>query len=134
MVITKIQIWQRLNDMGVSKTLTEVETALSEVDTESIFNTERAKYKIEVWDKVSPINGISASKILERTDIPEGGEIYLIYINNQLVYLQPHDPFQAGLVPLTSENVLDIANQHIDQLAWQAANEKIFETVLEKLV
>jgi len=134
MVITKIQIWQRLNDMGVSKTLTEVETALSEVDTESIFNTERAKYKIEVWDKVSPINGISASKILERTDIPEGGEIYLIYINNQLVYLQPHDPFQAGLVPLTSENVLDIANRHIDQLAWQAANEKIFETVLEKLV
>ena len=134
MVITKIQIWQRLNDMGVSKTLTEVETALSEVDTESIFNTERAKYKIEVWDKVSPINGISASKILERTDIPEGGEIYLIYINNQLVYLQPHDPFQAGLVPLTSENVLNIANRHIDQLAWQAANEKIFETVLEKLV
>jgi len=134
MVITKIQIWQRLNDMGVSKTLTEVETALSEVDTESIFNTERAKYKIEVWDKVSPINGISASKILERTDIPEGGEIYLIYINNQLVYLQPHDPFQAGLVPLTSENVLDIANQHIDQLAWQAANEKIFEIILEKLV
>jgi len=134
MVITKIQIWQRLNDMGISKTLSEVETALSEVDTESIFNTERAKYKIEVWDKVSPINGISASKVLERADISEGNEIYLIYINNQLVYLQPHDPFQAGLVPLTSENVLDIANQHIDQLAWQAANEKIFETVLEKLV
>jgi len=134
MVITKIQIWQRLKDMGVSKTLTEVETALSEVDTESIFNTERAKYKIEVWDKVSPINGISASKVLERADISEGSEIYLIYINNQLVYLQPHDPFQAGLVPLTSENVLDIANRHIDQLAWQAANEKIFETVLEKLV
>ena len=134
MVITKIQIWQRLNDMGISKTLREVETALSEVDTESIFNTERAKYKIEVWDKVSPINGISASKVLERADISEGNEIYLIYINNQLVYLQPHDPFQAGLVPLTSENVLDIANRHIDQLAWQAANEKIFETVLEKLV
>jgi len=134
MVITKIQIWQRLNDMGVSKTLTEVETALSEVDTEAIFNAEKAKYRIEVWDKVSPINGVSASKILERTDIPEGGEVYLIYVNGQLVYLQPHDPFQAGLVALTSENVLDIANQHVDELAWQAANEKIFEAVLEKLV
>lgn len=133
-MLTKLQVWKRLNEMGVSKTLTKIEAALSQVDQQAVFDQERRRFKIEVWDKVSPINGVPAEKILTREDMLSSGEIYLIYIDGQLRYLQPHEPFQAGIVPMTKDNVLQIANQHVDQLAWQAADEKIFEMVLEKLL
>ena len=133
-MIDKIQVWQRLNQMGVSKTLTEIDTALSQVDQQAVFTQERNRFRIEIWDKVTPINGVPAEKIIARDDVPDDGEVYLIYVDGQLRFLQPHDPFQAGIVPMTKDTVEQIANQHIDQLAWQVADEKIFNMVLEKLL
>lgn len=133
-MLTAIQIWQRLTQMGLQKSLSDINTALTQVDQQAIFSQERARYTVEVWDKQSPINGVPAEQILQRQDLPEGGEVYLIYVDGRLLYLQPHDPFQAGIVPMTKENVLEIANKHVDQLAWQVADEKIFEAVLEKLL
>jgi hypothetical protein len=133
-MLTKVQIWQRLNEMGISKTLSEIEEVLSTIDQNAIFNEQRKRFRIEVWDRQSPINGVPAEKIIARDDVPDKGEVYLIYVDGALRFLQPHDPFQAGIVPLTPENVMTIANQHVDQLAWQAADEKVFEQVLEKLL
>lgn len=133
-MLTKFQVWKRLNELSVNKTLTEINAALAQVDQQAIFNQERNRFKIEVWDKVTSINGVPAEKIIAREDILDNGEIYLLYVDGQLRYLQPHDPFQAGIVPMTAENVVQIANQHADQLAWQATDEKIFEMVLEKLL
>lgn len=133
-MLTKIQVWQRLNEMGISKPLSEIDTALAQVDQQAIFNQERSRFRIEIWDKVTHINGVPAEKIIARDDVPDDGEIYLIYVNGQLRFLQPHDPFQAGIVPMTKNNVMTIASQHADQLAWQVADEKILEMVLEKLL
>lgn len=133
-MLTAIQIWQRLVQMGANKGLNEIDAALKQVDQQAIFNQERNRFKIETWDKVTPINGVPAEKILAREDVPDDGEVYLIYVDGNLLYFQPHDPFQAGIVPMTKENVLEIANKHVDQLAWQVADEKIFEAVLEKLL
>jgi len=133
-MLTKFQVWKRLNEMGVNKTLAEIDAALAQIDQQAIFEQERTRFKVEVWDKVTPINGVPAEKIVAREDVPDDGAVYLLYVDGQLRYLQPHDPFQAGIVPMTKDNVLQIANQHVDQLAWQAADEKIFETVLEKLL
>lgn len=133
-MLTKIQVWQRLNEMGISKPLSEIDTALAQVDQQAIFNQERSRFRIEIWDKVTHINGVPAEKIIAHDDVPDDGEIYLIYVNGQLRFLQPHDPFQAGIVPMTKNNVMTIASQHADQLAWQVADEKILEMVLEKLL
>ncbi len=133
-MLTRIQVWQRLNSMGVNKSLTEIDSALSQVDQQAIFEEQRARFRIEVWDRFSPINGVPAEKIIARDDVPDDGEVYLIYIDGQLRYLQPHDPFQAGIVAMNKDNVHQIASQHIDQLAWQEADQKIFEMVIEKLL
>lgn len=133
-MLTKLQVWRRLNEMGVTKTLTEVDAALTQVNQEAIFDQERSRFRVEVWDKITPINGVPAEKILAREDVPDDGEIYLVYVDGNLLYFQPHDPFQAGIVPMTKDNVLEVANRHVDQLAWQYADEKIFEAVLEKLL
>ncbi|MGQ9697177.1 MAG: hypothetical protein ACUVRO_04200 [Armatimonadota bacterium] len=133
-MFNKLQVWRRLKETGVDKPLAEIEAALSQVDQQAIFNQERSRYRVEIWDKVTPINGVAPEKILAREDIPGDGEIYLVYVDGHLCFLQPHDPFQAGFVAMTEDNVLQIANRHVDQLAWQAAGEKIFEAVLEKLL
>jgi len=133
-MLTKLQVWKRLNEMGVNKTLAEIDAALAQVDQQAIFNQERSRFRVEVWDKVTPINGMPAEKIVAREDVPDDGEIYLLYVDGVLRFLQPHNPFEAGIVPMTAENVMQVANQHVDQLAWQAADEKIFELVLEKLL
>jgi len=132
-MLTAIQIWQRLNGMGVQKTLPEIQNALAQVDQQAIFNEERARYRVEKWDKKTPINGIEPEKILSRQDYP-GGEIYLIYVDGRLQILQPHHPEEAGFVPLTEENVLEVGNAHADRLAWMSADAKIFERVLEILL
>ncbi len=133
-MLTKLQVWKRLNEMGVNKTLAEIDAALAQVDQQAIFNQERSRFRVEVWNKVTPINGVPAEKIIAREDVPDDGEIYLLYVDGQLRYLQPHDPFRAGIVPMTAENVMQVANQHVDQLTWQVADEKILEMVLEKLL
>jgi hypothetical protein len=120
--------------MGINKTLAEIDAALAQIDQQAVFNQEHVRFEVAVWDKVTPINGVPAEKIITREDVPDDGEIYLLYVDGQLRFLQPHDPFQGGIVPMTKDNVLRIANQHVDQLAWQAADEKIFEMVLEKLL
>jgi hypothetical protein len=133
-MLTELQVWQRLNEVGITKTLSEIETALSQVDQQAIFEQERSRFRIEIWDKQTPINGVPPEKIVAREDVPDDGEVYLVYVDGKLLYLQPHDPFQAGIIPMTKDNVLVIANQHVDQLTWQYADQKIFEAVLEKLL
>jgi len=134
-MLTKTQVWQRLNQLGVNKSLSEIDAALTQVDQQAIFNKHRARIRIEVWDKQSTINGVSAEQIMSsRNDIPADGEVYLLYIDDRLVYFQPHEPEQAGLVPMTKDTVLDIANQHADQLTISFADNEIFERVLEQLL
>lgn len=134
-MLTNIQVWQRLNALGVNKPLSEINTALSRIDQKAIFGKHRARVKVEVWDKQSPVNGVPAEQILSsRTDIPADGEVYLLYIDDRLVYFQPHEPNQAGLVPMTKDTVLTIANQHADQLATTFADDEVFEKVIEQLL
>ena len=132
-MLTNIQAWKRLNEMGVTKTLAEVETALATVNQEAMFNTERSRYTIAVWDKVSPINGVSAEQVLQgRNDIC--GEVYLVYVDGNLLFFQPHNPAHAGFVGMDAQQVLVVANSHADQLAWGNADAKIFDAFLEKVL
>jgi len=133
-MIDKVTAWKRLNSLGVTKTMAEIEAALDTIEQQAIFNEERSRITVEVWDKVSPINGVDPATVKTSLNVPEGGEVYMLYIDGNLSILQPYDPFQAGIVPMTADNVLTIANQYADQLAWQFADEKIFDRLLEALL
>ncbi|MEW6769998.1 MAG: hypothetical protein AB1330_01210 [Bacillota bacterium] len=132
-MLTAVQALQRLSSMGVQKTLADIEAALNAIDQQVIFDEQRQRVTVQVWDKATPINGVAPEKIIARDDVPDDGEIYLLYVDGKLVYLQPHDPFQAGVVPMTSETVVQLANQHADQIATQMADDKTFEVLLTSL-
>lgn len=70
----------------------------------------------EVWDKRSPINGVAAEKFIARNDVDPRGEIYLIKENGNILFFQPHAPFEPGFVLMTPETVHDYAKAHIEQI------------------
>lgn len=133
-MLTKVDAWLRLNAIGLVRPIGEVENALLNIDQRKMFEEERARYRMEIWDKVSAINNISAERLKSREDYLSDGEVYLIYIDDCLTYLQMHDPRQAGFAAMSKDSALTIANKQADELAWAAAYESIHKLLLNLLL
>lgn len=134
-MIDKLNLLERARALGANKTLADVEAALAKRDVAARVAAQKQRYRIEIWDKRSPINGVTAEQVLaSRTDIPEGGEVYLLYIDGKLTYFQPHPPGEAGLRAMTRDEALRIANQHVTELATAEAEVEIANEVLEELL
>ena len=118
---------------GVVVVVEDVTPLLNAIDQAAIAAEESAKISMQVWDKVSPLNGVSASAILARQDVAPDGEIYLLFRDGALLYLQPHNPGSPGIVAMTSINVNAIASQHADSVAAQYAAERVVGEVLAAL-
>jgi len=134
-LINKIALLERARELRANKTLADVEAALGKRDVAARKEQKKARYRVEIWNKRSPINGVPAEKILaSRTDIPENGEVYLIYIDGNLTYFQPHPPGEGGLRPMTRKEALQIASAHVDKMAEAEAEAEIINEVLEELL
>lgn len=134
--VTRLMVRQRLADLGISSnyTDTDIDNALATINQDAEFDAERAKLTVEVWDKQSPINGVSAATVLERRkDIPENGEVYLIKEGERILYFQPHAPGVGGMMPMTTDNVLSYANQHADEVAAIRAAARIIDAAITAL-
>lgn len=136
-MLDPIAILAEARNLGANVTFADVETALAQYNYEELRAQERTRYRVELWDKQTSINGVAPEQILERVPKhPDGsyGEVYLIYIDGNLVYLQPHDPEQAGFVPMTPEMALAKANKIVDALVEQAVDAYVRREVLRQLL
>jgi len=136
-MLDPIDVLREARELGSTKTLADVDAALESVDYDALRAQEKQRYRIELWDKVSPINGVAPEQILERVPRhPDGsyGEVYLIYVDGNLVYLQPHDPKQAGLVPMDAALAQQRAQEIVDQLVEQAVDQQVRREVLRQLL
>lgn len=127
-MVDAIAVLKEVRELGSHRGLSDVEMVLSQFDYEAIRQQERARYRYEIWDKQSEINGIKPDVILERVArFPDGtpGEVYLVYVDDRLVYLQTHDPDQSGFVPMTREAAIEKAEKTIDELVEQAVDAKV---------
>lgn len=122
-----------LDNLGYSITIGEVNNILANINQEEIRNHQADRVTWAIWDKTSAINGVSPEGILSRPDYLEGGEIYLIYIDGVLTYLQPHHPQQAGLIQMTQDNVQTLAATHVSEIVDELTNSYIFNGVLEQV-
>lgn len=118
-----------LNEMGFSVTDEQVEDFLSLYNYAEIKNQEMSKLRYEVWDGVSPINGISANVI--RSQYPYANKIYLVYYNDVPIYLQPHKPFVNGLIPISEDEIDAVAGEHLNYIAENFATQKLIELAIE---
>lgn len=122
------------NTYGFTGTLSDVQNALAAVDRTPLEQAERARYRIEIWDEVSPLAGQPPEYWRQRGDWPEGGKVYCIYVDGNLRIVQPHDPEQAGHVPMDEQTAMARAEAYVSALVEQAVDEKVKEQVLINLL
>ncbi|MCS7241829.1 hypothetical protein, partial [Candidatus Caldatribacterium sp.] len=96
---------------------------------EDFLRAEMAKYRVEIWDKESPINGKPASLFKAQPDYFEDGVVLLCYYNDQLAYYQPFHPFRGG--PIREDELDELIPQWIEVLATPAAKQQ-YEAYLEE--
>lgn len=131
-MLNSLTILKQARELGYTGNLATIETEIANIDYNALKQAERANYTVVLYDKVSQINGIEASVILK--DAPSGGEIYLIYVNGNLQYLQKHDPEQAGLAPMDEATALLRAETTINAMIEQKIAMVATDTILRAIL
>lgn len=131
-MINILDIFKEASTLGSTKTLTELKEKFNTYNYEQLVNDKvTSNYKVEIWDKVTLINGIQPNIILNQIPNYTPDAVYLIYINGGLVYLQTHEPYVAGHVPMTEEKALEIANDIVRERAESEVDKKLNDELLE---
>ena len=108
-----------------------IQAALIGKDEVAFTQSLRSRIKVQIWDGVSDINSANADYIKETN--PWADVIYMLTIDDLVVFMQTHNPSQEGWVAITADTVDSISNEHADQVAEHYAQSQIFEEVLNQL-
>lgn len=135
MAINALELFaEARNVYGFTGTLADVQAALAAVNRTALEEAERARYRIEIWDEVSPLAGQPPEYWRQRGDWPEGGKVYCIYVDGGLRIVQPHDPTSAGYVPMDEATAIARAEAYVASLVEQVVDQKVKEQVLMNLL
>lgn len=124
--------YNKLVNNGVNISLEEINEIISKIDTDSMKEDLKKSYKLEIWDKKSPINGVEAEIVLKSKPY-EIGSVYLIYVNDKLVYLQDHNPNEGGYVKMTKAQAKTIGEQFIERRVEEELNILLYDKILNEI-
>lgn len=124
--------YNKLVNSGVNISLEELNEIISNINIEDIKESLKKSYRLELWDKKTSINGIDAETILKSKPYTIGS-VYLIYINDKLVYLQDHNPNESGYVKMTKAQAQTIGEQFIDKRIENELNVFLYDRILNEI-
>lgn len=117
----------------ISRTNQQIDDALASIDQDAVYNAERSALTVAVWDRTSPINDVDAQHFLDRDDVPDEGDVYLLFHNGQVVIFQPHEPGIGGLQPISKGQGNARGRAHADAIASDTATIEIVRQVISTL-
>ena len=123
-------IYKKLTESGLSVDMDRLKTFVKNINEKKIEKEIKKLYKLEIWDKKSPINGIDAETILSRKkyDIDSA---YLIYVGDKLTYFQDHNPNQSGYCTMSEEEAREIGNEFIKNRVQERINIQVYNNLFE---
>lgn len=134
-MINKEGILKYMQDKNKSVSIQEIEDIINSLNIEDIKKTQSERFKYEIWDKKSDINGVSAEDIIKNRNYTIG-QAYLIYIDNVLVYFQDHNPNETGYIKMTKTQAEEFAksfvNKKIEEYVDSIITNNIISTILSK--
>lgn len=133
-MLSALDVLKAARSLGFSGGLSDAEAALQSVDRSAVEREVQARYRVELWDRKSPINGVPAETVLKRPDVPPEGDIYLIYIDGALRFFQPHDPDQGGMNPIPQGQGLEVGQRHVARLVEAEVDQRVLDMALAKLL
>ena len=115
-----------INPIHPDATDADIASAFEAIDTAALTAAEELLWTHEVWNRKTPINGVPAEDVLaQRDDIPATGDVVLVKRDGNIVMFQPHDPDQAGIVPIVDGAVTG------SQMAAKAVTEAVDSQTLQ---
>lgn len=127
------EILKYINSRNGESSISEINKLINKQDRESILKVQTDRMRYEIWDKKSPINGITAKEIIKSRNY-KIDKAYLIYIDNNLIYFQDHNPNKIGYVKMNkkeAENLaIDFINKKSEEMTDNIIVGKVIETIL----
>lgn len=134
-MINSKEVLEYITDKKTESSIKEIETLISKQDRDSIKKTQEKRFRYEIWDKKSNINGISAKDIIKSRNYTIG-QAYLIYIDDKLIYFQDHNPNENGYVKMTKKEATELAKSFVDKKIEESTDniiiDKVIKTILSK--
>lgn len=113
--------------------LEEIDQMIKEQNREDILNTEKKRFRYEIWDKKMAINGVDAKEIIKSRDYTIG-QAYIIYVDGNILYFQDHNPNEEGYVKMTKTQAKEIAEDFIQKTIELSTDNIITTRVIEKIL
>jgi hypothetical protein len=115
----------------LAPTLEDVRSSIAKIDEIEVLNSWKNKIEVEIWDGISNVNSATPEYI--RDNNPWADIVYIIKVDGKPTYLQTHNPFEPGHVPITSGAISSISSTHAEQIAENATLSEMFQYVIDDL-
>lgn len=132
-MINTEQILKYIRTQGKDATANEIDKIISEYDKNSLAKVQKARMRYEIWDKKSSINGVLADKIIKSRGYSISNA-YMIYVDDNLVYFQDHNPNKAGYEKMTKKEAEKLAVDFIDKKVEENVDYIIISYVINKIL
>lgn len=117
--------------IGYAPSREQIAVAFLDVDQVAIAAAVDRRVRWERWDRQSPINGVPAETVLaSRTDY-QGGEIYVVYVDDALVYFQPADPTDGSMV--TEQTLAAVADAQVASIEGEMIRTDLLAAIIKHL-
>ena len=131
-MIDSERILKYLQSKGYNTSIDEIDKLVSKFDRQKISEVQEKRFRYEIWDKETPINQIPAKDIIKSRNYKIVGA-YLIYIDEQLIYFQDHNPNKEGYVSMTKKEAEQIAQDFINKKVEESIDGIIVNYVIQQL-
>lgn len=126
------RILKYLKSKGCEIDIKTIDKLISRFDRDSISETQAKRFRYEIWDKKSPINNVPAEDIINSRSY-KIVSAYLIYVDEQLVYFQDHNPSEEGYVSMTKKEAEQIAQDFIKEKIEECVDNIIVNYILQQV-
>lgn len=134
-MINQQYILEYIESKNIESSIDEINSIIENEDRDKIAKTQRNRFRYEIWDKKVPINGIDAKEIIKSREYTID-KAYIIYIDENLVYFQDHNPNESGYVKMNKTQATKLAeefiNKKIEENVDNIIAEKVIQTILSK--
>lgn len=132
-MINEKNILEYVKNKGIQSSLEEISSLIKSQDRESIKKSQEKRFRYEIWDKKMAINGISAKDVIKSREYTID-KAYLIYIDENIVYFQDHNPNESGYVKMNKTQATKIAEDFINKKIEENVDNIIIEKVINEIL
>lgn len=131
-MVNSEQVLKYLQSKGYDIDIKTIDKLISKFNRDEVTKAQETRFRYEIWDKKSPINNVSAEDIINKKKY-KIVSAYLIYIDEQLVYFQDHNPNEEGYVSMTKKEAEKIAQEFITKKVEEYVDGIIVNYILQQV-